>query len=125
MKTMNHSMMNHTMMKIMGVSVIVLFIMLNPTDSFAQEDANQITVEIKTQTGDRLDLYQTVLKIYQDDNATPYKIIEFPKTNPFIIDSLPENHTYEMEIFVTGMLAETINITDETDLDVQIPGQGG
>jgi len=116
---------NYNVMKMMWIPIVVFFIMLNPITSFAQEDTNPVTVEIKTQTGDRLDLYQSVLKIYQDDDVTPYQTIEFPETNPFTIESLPENHTYKIEVFMTGMLAETIKITDETMIEIVIPGQGG
>ena len=116
---------SHRSKSVWIIPILVFFIILNPIETSAQEDTKTVSLEIKSQTGDRLDTYQTVLKIYQDDIKTPYQIIEFPKNNPVLIESLPIGHTYKIDIFVTGILAETLTITDETEITALIPIQGG
>ena len=46
-----------------------------PTLANAEEDMGSITADLKYQTGDRLDTYQTVLKIFQNDDEIPYVVV--------------------------------------------------
>ncbi|MCV0367053.1 MAG: pentapeptide repeat-containing protein, partial [Nitrosopumilus sp.] len=108
-----------------AIIFLVFFTITIPITSFSQEDVKSITVEIKSLLGDRLDTYQTVLKIYQDDNTTPIQIIEFPQTNPIKIDGLPSGHSYKIETYVTGILSDITKIHDETETTIHIPLQGG
>ena len=109
-------------------SLIFFFIFTAPTLSVAQEDIGSITIDLKTQGGDRLGTYQTVLKIFQDDNKNPYAIVEFPELNPIRIDSLPLGHIYKVEVYVTGMFSSVAKISlqdKEEKVTMIVPGQGG
>lgn len=94
-----------TKSKFLLLILLIFFVTVIPTLAIAEEDTGSITVDLKYQTGDRLDTYQTVLKIFQDYDEIPYVIVEFPKTNPILIDSLLLGHKYKVDVYVTGMLS--------------------
>jgi len=66
-------------------SLLVFFIIISSSNlSFAQEDTGSINVTIRYNTFDRIDTYQTVLKVYQDNNVDPFVVIGFPELNPIL-----------------------------------------
>jgi len=111
------------------LTLIVLFTLIfqTPITSFA-ENTGGIELELRYQNGDRIATYQTVLKIFQDNNDEPFKIIEFPESNPYVIESLPLNHKYTIKVYQNDMFAEQgFIILDEPkeELEILIPLQGG
>ena len=107
--------------------LIFFLIIIVPILSVAEEDTGSIRIDLKTQSGDRLDTYQTVLKIFQDDDENPYVVVEFPEINPILIDSLPLGYKYKVEVYVNGMLSATTKIVvdGEKELTMHVPAQGG
>jgi len=85
--------------------VVITLIFQNPITSFAEETGT-IELDLKFQNGDRVVTYQTVLEIFQDNIDEPYQIIEFPESNPYVIESLPLGHTYTVKVYLNDMFAE-------------------
>ncbi len=111
------------------LTLIVLFTLIfqNPITSFA-ENTGDIELDIRYQNGDRIITYQTVLEIFQDDLNEPFRIIEFPESNPHVIESLPLGHKYTVKVYVNDMFAEqNFLILDEPkeELEIFIPLQAG
>ena len=110
---------------ILFLPLIVLFTSTAPNDANAEEVLGSILVDIRYDSNDRIDTYQTVLKIYQDENQIPYRIIEFPEKNPILIDSLPTNHEYKIDVYVTGMQIDSAFGSVGNDVIFHIPESGG
>ena len=91
---------------LLPVSLVFFLVISSPALSFAQETGS-FYVDIKYNTGDRLDTYQTILEVFRDDDTEPYVTIEFPETNPYLVDSLPLGSKYKVDVYVNGMFAET------------------
>ncbi|MFQ5497618.1 MAG: pentapeptide repeat-containing protein [Nitrosopumilus sp.] len=106
-------------------SLIIFLSIIVPTTVFAEENTGSIMVDLKSQSGERLDTYQTVLKIFQDGNNTAYRIIEFPEENPILIDSLPIEDNYKIDVYVNGMLSATTKSAVEKEVTLLVPIQGG
>ncbi len=109
------------------MSALLSLILLNNPTSFAEETGS-INLEIRYKNNDRIDNWQTVLKIFQDNNEEPYKIIKLPKSNPYLIDSLPLDHKYTVKVYVNDMFAESgFVILKETkaQMTILIPLQAG
>jgi len=111
------------------LTLIAMFTLIfqNPITSFAEETGD-IELELRYQNGDRIITYQTVLKIFQDKISEPIRIIEFPESNPYIIESLPLGHKYTVKVYVNDMFAEqSFIILDESKekLKILIPLQAG
>jgi len=107
--------------------LVFFFIITGSTSSFAEETGS-IEVNIKYFNGDRLDTWQTILKLFQDDGDSPYVTIEFPESNPYLIDALPLGHKYTVEVYVNNMFAGTgfLNLEEtEGQIKLNIPLQGG
>ncbi|MCH7967269.1 MAG: polysaccharide deacetylase family protein [Thaumarchaeota archaeon] len=112
---------------LLTMSAFLSLILLNYTLSFAEETGS-IDLEIKFVNNDRISNWQTVLKIFQDGDINPYRIIEFPESNPYVIDSLPLDHKYTVKIYVNDMYAGEgfLSLKDATaKMDVGIPLQAG
>ena len=110
--------------------IIALFfvLVLFPIPTYGQQETGSIEADIKFTNADRADSYGMVLKIYQDFNKTPYKIIESLPSNPFNITSLPLGHKYTVEVYVNSMYAGVgyVNLqTNQQRLDMSIPLSGG
>jgi len=115
-------------LKFLLPSLLVFFILLSSSNlSYAQEDTGSIELSIKLTTGDRLGLYQTIVKVYQDNDEEPYVVVGFPEANPFLIESLPTGHKYIVDVFVNGMHAETakIDVNGDEKLEMTLPTAGG
>ncbi len=110
------------------VSISLALVLLNMDLSFAQETGS-IEVEIRFTNQDRISNWQTVLEVYQDNNQAPFTTIEFPDSNPYVIESLPLGHKYTVKVFVNNMYAGEgfISKLDKptSQLDINIPLQGG
>jgi len=113
---------------LLTMSTFLSLILLNTPLSFAEETGS-IDLEIKYENNDRISNWQTVLKIFQDDDEiNPYRIIEIPKSNPYVIDSLPLDHKYTVKIYVNDMYAgeEFLWLKDtKVKMNVLIPLQAG
>ena len=110
------------------IIIIISLLVLYPALSYADQDTGSVKVDVKYTNGDRADNYGMVLKIYQDFNKTPYKIIESIPDNPYNITSLPLGHKYTVEAYVNSMYASVgyVNLqTSQESLDMTIPLSGG
>ncbi|MCV0409958.1 pentapeptide repeat-containing protein [Nitrosopumilus sp.] len=114
------------MAKLILVLPLLIFISLTDmTTANAIEDLGIITIDLKYTSGDRIDTYQTVLKIFQDENEIPYRVIEFPEKNPIIIDLLPTGFNYKIDVYVNGMLSGTTKNVVGDNVVLSIPASGG
>ena len=107
--------------------LVFFFAITGSTLSFAEE-MGSIKVEIEYTNGDRLNTWQTTIRVLQDDEDIPYVTIKNPKTNPFSIESLPLGHKYSVKVYVNNMFAESsfLNLEEsEAKLKVIIPLSGG
>ncbi len=112
---------------LLTLTVLFALIFQNPITSFA-ENTGTIELELRYENGDRINTYQTVLKIFQDKINEPFRIIEFPESNPYVIESLPLDHKYTVKVYVNDMFAEqSFIILDESKekLEILIPLQAG
>ncbi len=71
--------------------LVFFFVIVGLPISFAEETGS-IEIEIRYTNLDRINNYQTVLQVFQDDGDSPYVTIEFPESNPYLIDSLTLCH---------------------------------
>ena len=107
--------------------LVFFFIITGSTLSFGEETGS-IELGIKYTNGDKLNTWQTTIRVLQDDGDISYVIIENPKTNPFLIESLPLGHKYYVEVYVNNMFAESsfLNLEEsEAELNISIPLSGG
>ena len=107
--------------------LVFFFIITGSTLSFGEETGS-IEVAIKYTNGDKLNTWQTIVKVLQDGGDDAYTIIENSKTNPFLIKSLPLGHKYTVEVYVNNMFAGSsfLNLEEgEAELNVIIPIAGG
>jgi len=114
--------------KFLLVSLIVFFFVIVGLPISFAEEMGSIEIEIKYTNFDRINNYQTVLQVFQDEGDSPYVTIEFPESNPYLIDSLPLGHKYTVEIYVNNMFAGTafLNLEEtEGQIKTTIPLQGG
>jgi len=114
--------------KFLLVSLLVFFFVIVGLPISFAEEMGSIEIEIKYTNFDRINNYQTVLQVFQDEGDSPYVTIEFPESNPYVIDSLPLGHKYTVEIYVNNMFAGTafLNLEEtEGQIKTTIPLQGG
>jgi len=114
--------------KFLLVPILVFFFAITGSTLSFAEEMGSIEVEIKYTNLDRINNYQTVLQVFQDNDDSPYVTIEFPESNPYLIDSLPLGHKYTVEVYVNNMFAGKgfLNL-EETggQIKINIPLQGG
>lgn len=104
----------------------VIFTLVLQINSAYSEELQTLQIEIKYTNGDRIDAYQSMYKIYQDNEQTPIIEEKFTK-NPNSIN-LPQDHRYKVEVYVNGMYSEVgyIELKNEPKkLDINIPLPGG
>ncbi|MCH7647785.1 MAG: polysaccharide deacetylase family protein, partial [Thaumarchaeota archaeon] len=91
------------------------------------EVTGSIDVTIRYNTFDRADTYALTLKVYQDNNEDPFVVIGFPETNPVMVDSLPLDHKYKVEVYVNGMFSGfgKIVVNGDEEMEILIPPAGG
>jgi len=114
--------------KFLLVPILVFFFAITGSTLSFAEEMGSIKVEIEYTNGDRLNTWQTTIRVLQDDEDIPYVTIENPKTNPFSIESLPLGHKYSVKVYVNNMFAESsfLNLEEsEAKLKVIIPLSGG
>jgi len=107
--------------------IVFFFVIVGLPISFAEETGS-IEIEIRYTNLDRINNYQTVLQVFQDGDDSPYVTIEFPESNPYLIDSLPLGHKYTVKVYVNNMFAGTgfLNLEEtEEQMKLSIPLQGG
>lgn len=110
--------------------VVLLFIFTLGSFYFVAhaETSGSIVVNLIYTNGDRADYWPISMKIYQDNNASPYREISSITGNPFNILSLPLGHQYKIEVYANDMHAAERYIDLEQpqqNLDVNIPLPGG
>ena len=112
---------------LLAVSLVFFFIFTGSTLSYAQEATGSIDVTIRYNTFDRADTYALTLKVYQDNNEDPFVVIGFPETNPVMVDSLPLDHKYKVEVYVNGMFSGSgkIVVNGDEKMEILIPPAGG
>lgn len=114
--------------KFLLVPLLVSFFIITGSALSFGEETGSIEVAIKYTNGDKLNTWQTIIKVLQDDEEIPYVTIENPETNPFLIESLPLGHKYYVEVYVNNMFAglSFLNLEEgEAELNVIIPLPGG
>jgi len=114
--------------KFLLVPILVFFFAITGSTLSFAEETGSIEVEIEYNNGDKLNTWQTTIKVLQDGSDDAYTLIENPKTNPFLIESLPLGHKYTVEVYVNNMFAESsflILEEDVAELNVIIPLAGG
>lgn len=92
------------------------------------ETSGSIVVNLAYTNGDRADYWPISMKIYQDNNASPYRDISSITGNPFNILSLPLGHQYKIEVYANDMHAAESYVDLEQpqqNLNVPIPLSGG
>ncbi len=92
------------------------------------ETSGSIVVNITYTNGDRADYWPISMKIYQDNNASPYREISSITGNPFNILSLPLGHQYKIVVYANDMHAADRYVDleqSQQNLNVNIPLPGG
>lgn len=112
------------------ILVVLLFVFALGSFYFVAhaETAGSIVVNLIYTNGDRADYWPISMKIYQDNNASPYREISSITGNPFNILSLPLGHQYKIEVYANDMHAAERYVDLEQpqqNLDVNIPLPGG
>jgi len=111
-----------------GILITILLIIFSVTIPAYGETIGSIAITLTYTNGDTADYWPVSLKIYQDFNTMPYKVIESLSANPFNIVSLPTGHHYKIETYANGLHA-TVSYVDleqsHEDLNIRIPLSGG
>ncbi len=110
------------------VPMLVFFFAITGSTLSFGEETGSIEIEIRYVNLDRISNHQTVLQVFQDDVDSPYVTIEFPESNPYLIDALPLGHKYTVEVYVNNMFAgkSFLNLEEtEGQIKLNIPLQGG
>ena len=89
--------------KFLLVPILVFFFAVTGLTTSFGDETGSIELEIDYTNGDKLNTSQTTIRVLQDDEDVSYVIIENPKTNPFLIESLPLGHRYHVEVYVNDM----------------------
>jgi peptidoglycan/xylan/chitin deacetylase (PgdA/CDA1 family) len=110
-----------------GAILVATLLVLQPILAYADQGIGSVEVNIRYTNGDRADFYGVVLKIYQDFNKTPYRVIDSLTSNPYNIPSLPLGHKYAIEVYVNGMYGsvEYVNLQNEHESivsTISLPG---
>lgn len=108
---------------------LIILLLVTSALSYAQQSTGLIEVDLKYQSGDRIDSLEPVtLMVYQDSGTKPYKEILSITSNPFIITSLPTGHLYKIEAYINSMYAGVgiLNLQKSQDkLEMIVPSTGG
>ncbi|MFQ5476614.1 MAG: pentapeptide repeat-containing protein [Nitrosopumilus sp.] len=107
--------------------VLITLILQNIPTSFGEEVGN-IRLDLAYENGDRVDTWQTTLKIFQDNSEEPFAVVDFPNSNPYEIKALPLDHKYDVEVFVNDMFAEERYVfldEPEEELKILLPLSAG
>ena len=111
-----------------GILITISSIIFSAAIPAYAETMGSIAITLTYTNGDTADYTPVSLKIYQDFNTTPYKVIESISGNPFNIVSLPIGHHYKIETYVDGLHANISYVDLEQsheDLNIIIPLSGG
>ena len=77
--------------------------------AFADEEMGSIELDLHYPSGDNANAYGVTIKVVQD-NEVLYSEFSEIQHFPFVIDSLPLNHEYEIEVFVNSMHIKSAKI---------------
>ena len=96
-----------------------------PLTSYGQQ-IGTLEINLKTANGEMTDYHGMVLKIYQDNQKVPFKIIDSLTGNPYKV-SLPIGYQYKVEVYVNSMYANVGYVSlqnSDKNLDLVIPNTG-
>jgi len=110
------------------LACILCLVVFFPVQAFSQTETGSIEITVKYTNQDRVSHSGIVVIVYQDKNEEPFHIVDEVNSNPFILDSLPLGHRYDVEVFINGMLAGQtfLNLQQlEEKREIGIPLSGG
>ena len=110
-----------------GIKLIPAFILilLVPLTSYEQQTGT-LEIDLKSVSGEMTDYHGMTLKIYQDNQKIPFKIIDSLTSNPYKV-SLPIGYQYKVEVYASSMYANLgyVDLQDSNEkLDLIIPNPG-
>ena len=111
----------------LGINIIPIFILilLVPLASYGQQTGT-LEIDLKSMSGEMADYHGMALKIYQNNEKTPFKIISSLSGNPYRI-SLPVGYQYKIEVYANSMYANVgyVNLQNNDEkLELAIPNPG-
>src|ERR1700752_3593838 len=83
--------------------LIFIVILLMPLTSYGQQ-IGTLEINLKSMSDEMADYHGTALKIYQDNQNIPFKIIDSLTGNPYKV-SLPVGYQYKVEVYASSMYA--------------------
>src|SRR5690242_9056765 len=102
-----------------------ILILLIPLVSYGQQEGT-LEIDLKSMSGEMTDYHGMILKIYQNTNKTPFKIIHPLTSNPYRV-SLPMGYQYKVEVYVSSMYTNVgyVNLQQNDEkLELRIPNPG-
>jgi len=110
-----------------GIKLIPVFILilLVPLTSYGQQTGT-LEIDLKSMSGEMTDYHGMTLKIYQENQKIPFKIIDSLTSNPYKV-SLPIGYQYKVEVYASSMYANVgyVNLQDNNKkLGLVIPNPG-
>jgi hypothetical protein len=123
---MNCGLLKRQIAKCITPSFLVL-IVLQPILVYADQGIGSIEIDVKYTNGDRADYSSMTIKVFQDFNTSPFKVITPVSANPYNIVSLPVGHKYKVDVYANGMYATTgyvdlQNTQEVLPLTMPLPG---
>jgi len=87
------------------LACILCLVVFFPILAFSQTETGSLEIILKYTSGDRVLPFDVVVNVYQDKNEEPFYVLDEVNSNPFILDSLPLGHHYDVEVFINGVFA--------------------
>jgi len=110
------------------LACILCLVVFFPIQAFSQTETGSIEITVKYTNQERVSPFGIVVIVYQDKNEEPFYIVDEVNSNPFIIDSLPLGHRYDVKVIINGMVAGQtfLNLQQlEEKREIGIPLLGG
>jgi len=111
-----------TEIKLIPVFVLILLI---PLTSYGQQ-VGTLEIDLKSVGGEMTDYHGMAMKIYQNNQQIPFKIINSLSGNPYKV-SLPIGYQYKVEVYASSMYANVgyVDLQDSNgNLNLIIPNPG-
>ena len=110
-------------------SILAIFLLIAavPTNTAFAEEEGSLEIFVTLQSGLRASPTEMMVKIYQDFEEEPFQEIEIT-SNPFLVSSLPVDHSYQIEVYTHSIYAAYDIVKMEQlhqQLEIVIPGTGG
>ncbi|TBR11055.1 MAG: carboxypeptidase regulatory-like domain-containing protein [Candidatus Nitrosotenuis sp.] len=105
-------------------TMAILLLLVPISLSFGEQNEGSLQIDIKSWGGELADYHGIVLKIYPDFSQTP-TVVPLP-SNPYTM-SLPLDHRYKIEVYVSSMYANVDYVrlvpdNPKVEISVPIPG---